>query len=720
MQLTVNAKEDFFGGLTAAVTALPLAIAFGVLALSPLGPEYASVGALAGLYGAIFTGIFAALFGGTACQVSGPTGPMTTVLTTFVASLVALEIEVELLLVLTFMMVTMGGCVQLLFGALKVGGLIKFIPYPVIAGFMNGIAVIIFLGQVRPFLGLPSLTAWTDVLRLQGLQPWTLLVGLVTVVAVVVTPRLTKKVPGSLSGLALGTVCYYLLSGRELGPVIGEIPTGIPTPHRLLDFAALVGSGEVVAWLPTLVPAAFALGVLGSIDSLLTSVVADTVTRTRHDSNRELFGQGIGNIISGCFGGLAGAGATVRTLVNVAAGGRGRLSGMVHGLVLLAVLLAFGGLAGKIPKVVLAGILLVTAVGMVDRWSSRLIWKLTGTAEQKREIAINLAVVVVVTVVTVAVDLMVAVAIGIVIASFLFVEKMSKDVVHRSFRADVMHSRRVLPPHTMQVLSEQGNNTLVFELQGPLFFGTADRLATALTDTVNDSIERVILDFRRVREIDASGARVLILIQELLSDQGKRLALASLDEARNEWGFLVDMRVVETVGREFIFGDLDQALEWAENLILDQTEVDDHDYGPHRLEQLEILARFQPDEIETLKGYLVAEEFTQGQTVIERGHQGDSLYILTEGSLSVHREQRRVATYGPGSLVGEMAVLEGLERGADVKADRPARAYRLDRARLEELTATHPGIAAKFLWNIGAELSARLRWTAREIECLEA
>lgn len=717
MKLTNDFQKDLFGGLTAAVTALPLAIAFGVLALSDLGPEYASMGALAGLYGAIFTGIFASLFGGTPSQITGPTGPMTTVVTGLVAALVARGLEPSKVLTLTFLCVLLGGLIQVGLGLLRVGGLIKYIPYPVVAGFMNGIAVIIFMGQVRPFLGLEKGAPF----QLDGVQPLTVGVGVVTILAVVLTPKLTKKVPGSLAGLGVGTLCYYLLARSEgaLGPVIGEIPSGVPTPSRVLDFLQLARSGELWPELSLLIPSALALGVLGAIDSLLTSVVADTVTRTRHNSNQELVGQGIGNIISGCFGGLAGAGATVRTLVNVDAGGRGKLSGIIHGLILLLVLLVLGSLAGKIPYVVLAGILLVTAVGMFDRWSKRLVFKLTGTAEMKKEIALNLGVVLLVTLVTVLVDLMVAVGIGIVVACFLFVAKMSTSVVRRCSDSSELHSRRVHPPRTMELLAERGKSVLVFQLQGALFFGTADQLTTQVTDRVDESIQRVLFDMSAVREIDASGARVLLLLEELLEDQGKQIAVAGMDETHLGWKFLIDMGVVEAIGQEHFFPDLDRALDWSDQLLLADSDADDRDFEERKLEELDLLSDLSEEEAKTFTQFCERRDYEAGDVVVRRGEAGDSLFILVAGSFVIKKDQRRLAAYGPGSVIGEMGVLEQLDRTADVEAERRGAAYEITRAKLEQLLERHPSLGSKFLWNLGAELSARLRWAAREIACLE-
>ena len=440
-----NIKGDIFGGITAAVIALPLAIAFGVLTFAPLGPEYTAQGALAGLYGAIFTGIFAALFGGTPSQITGPTGPITVVMTSVVSGLMQNpplpgdpSSQIPAILTLAFLCVFFGGIFQVGFGLLRMGTLIKYIPYPVIAGFMNGIAVIIFLGQVQPFLGVGKEAGFLEIISLKAhVQPLTILVWIITIAVMLLSPKLIRALPGSLTGLIIGSVSYYILKAFfpsiPMGEVIGKIPSAIPMPVQLREFVAIFGNPDMLARIPMLFAPSLTLGVLGSIDSLLTSVVADTVTKTRHNSNKELIGQGIGNLVSAFFAGLAGAGATVRTLVNVNSGGRTPLSGIIHGVSILLVLLVLGSLAGKIPMAVLAGILLVTAVKMVDEWSSRLAWKLTGHVQEKKRILVNICVVLLVTIVTVTVDLMIAVGIGLVVASMLFVIQMSSSVLKRKY-----------------------------------------------------------------------------------------------------------------------------------------------------------------------------------------------------------------------------------------------------------------------------------------------
>ena len=348
-----NLRGDIFGGITAAVVALPLALAFGVSS---------GAGAIAGLYGAVIVGFFAALFGGTPSQISGPTGPMTVVIATVFATLVGGNPDN---LPLAFTVIFLGGVFQILFGLMRLGKYITLMPYTVISGFMSGVGVIIILLQIGPFLGHPasanvieSVNNYPEFVR--EVNPAAAILGILTLAIVFLTPaKITRFVPSPLMALIVGTlVAIYVFPDKDL-LLIGEIPSGLP--HLQLPtftaarFRNILGYGLMLA-------------VLGAIDSLLTSLVADNITRTQHDSDRELIGQGIGNLISGLCGGLPGAGATMRTVINVKTGGKTPISGMVHALVLLVVVLGAGGLTQNIPHAVLAGILIKVGIDIID-WS---------------------------------------------------------------------------------------------------------------------------------------------------------------------------------------------------------------------------------------------------------------------------------------------------------------------------------------------------------------
>ncbi|MGB5648856.1 MAG: SulP family inorganic anion transporter [Sedimenticolaceae bacterium] len=332
-----NLRGDIYGGLTAAVVALPLALAMGVSS---------GAGAVAGVYGAICVGFFAAIFGGTPAQVSGPTGPMPVVMAAIFAQYTAMFPDDPARgAALAFTVVMLGGGMQILFGVLRFGKFIELVPVPVVSGFMSGVGVIIILLQLPPLLGFP---AQPGPMASAGVMPeaWQqlnngVLLGLISLFLVYFLPRpIARLIPSPLVALIAGTLVAALIFGPGSVPTLGEIPTGLPSMQLpVIEFSLL----------PDMFVSALTLAALGSIDSLLTSLVADNVTRTYHNSDRELIGQGIGNTVAGFLGGLPGAGATMRTVVNVKAGGRTPISGVPHALVLLAIILGAGALASQIP-----------------------------------------------------------------------------------------------------------------------------------------------------------------------------------------------------------------------------------------------------------------------------------------------------------------------------------------------------------------------------------
>lgn len=403
-----NIRGDIYGGLTAAVVALPLAMAMGVAS---------GVGPIAGMYGAIFVGLFAALFGGTPAQVSGPTGPMTVVMAAiFIQYTSMFPDDPAHGIALAFTVVMLGGIFQIGFGILKLGKFIELVPHPVVSGFMSGIGVILILLQFGPLLGQAAISKPLSAAQaipdnIYNFDTTSLILGIVTLVIVYGVPKFLPKVnslaPSPLLGLFAGTLVYLIFMPAGSTPIIGDIPTGFPEfrfPTIELDLLLqMIASG-------------LALAGLGAIDSLLTSLVADNVTRTQHKSNRELIGQGIGNTIAGMFGGLPGAGATMRTVVNVKAGGRTPISGALHAIILLAIVLGAGSLASDIPKAVLAGILIKVGTDIID-WDYL---KRLKTAPKA-----GIVIMFTVLIVTVTIDLLLAVGIGMVMASFLFMQRMT-------------------------------------------------------------------------------------------------------------------------------------------------------------------------------------------------------------------------------------------------------------------------------------------------------
>ncbi|AXT37639.1 SulP family inorganic anion transporter [Alteromonas sp. BL110] len=493
-----NLRGDFTGGLTAGIVALPLALALGVA--SGLGP-------MAGLYGAIAVGFFAALFGGTPAQISGPTGPMVVVLAGLFASLSG---DVSLI----FTAVILAGIFQIVFGVLGVGQYIRLVPYPVISGFMSGIGAIIIILQLGRLLGHEPPGGTIGALSylptaLADIDFATLALGLGTlVIAYKWPPQLGKYVPGALAALIIGTLVSLALSV----PILGDIPTGLPSLHLpVFDQSKAL----------LILEAAFILAVLGAIDSLLTSLVADNMTRTRHDSNKELIGQGIGNTFAGLIGGIAGAGATMRTVVNIRSGGKYNISGMVHALVLLAIVLGLSPLAAQIPHAVLAGILVKVGLDIID-------WSYLKRAHKGPRWDFGLMIMVLA--LTVFVDLITAVGVGVVFAALAYVKQIAQLQIEELKKIP----ESLNDPKENDLLESLKDKVSIFSFGGPLSFGAAADLGHHVRERVKPGSKVTILDFSRVPLMDVSAAMAVDTVTSDALAAGRQLVICGANAEVNK------------------------------------------------------------------------------------------------------------------------------------------------------------------------------------------
>ncbi|MCQ2298968.1 MAG: SulP family inorganic anion transporter [Bacteroidales bacterium] len=513
MNLTKNIKGDLMGGFTAGIVALPLALAFGIQAFSGVSdPSATSMGALAGLFGAMMLGFFASLFGGTHSQISGPTGPMTVVTASLITAAWTTSQNMGTVLVAMSMAGLFCGLFQILFGVIKIGKYVRYIPYPVLSGFMSGIGVIIILQQIYPLLGLSTSGSMIQILAgipaaIPGTNLIALILGIATILIIVLLPKICPKVtniiPATLIALIVVTV-ISLFMGDGL-PIIGEIPSAIPTPVFVHN---MVHDVDWLAAVQAAIVPGLTLAGLGSIDTLLTSVVADNITKTHHNPNKELMGQGIGNAIAGLFCGIAGAGATMRTVVNVKSGGRTQLSGMVHALFLLAVLLGLGSIVKFVPLSVLAGILITVGWGIID---------FKGFKDLLRIPRADAFVLIVVFLMTVFVDLLTAVGIGMVIACVLFM-KRAGDLCEGSYATGEI-DKNVPWADEGGMPEELRHATYVQRLNGPVFFGSITRFQEVMHDVPTD-VKVAIIRMKLVSFMDQSGAYAMETAIKDLQDQG--------------------------------------------------------------------------------------------------------------------------------------------------------------------------------------------------------
>ncbi len=611
-------KGDAFGGITAGIVALPLALAFGVS--SGLGPE-------AGLYGAIFISFFAALFGGTSTQISGPTAPMTAVSMVIIAGIVAANdgsVAQALPAILTVFI--LAGIMQIGLGFLGLGKYIRYIPYPVVSGFMTAIGLIILLTQILPSIGyypkedlafvetfkpeaqeiilenilkeeagegILVLDNFKETIeRAEKITPdqikkesqtmaekvgkstlgalkilpralrninWLeFILALSTIIIVFGFKRITKKIPSTLVALIVVSGVAY---GFNLGyRPISEIPNGIPMPKW--EIFSTFKLGSITPYIFT----ALTLALLGAIDSLLTSVVADNMTKTKHKPNKELIGQGIGNTIAAVFGGIPGAGATIRTVVNINAGGKTRLSGMIAGVMLLVIMLAFSSIASKIPAAVLAGILITVGIGVMDYKGLKAIPSLPkdirlGPLKLSSEVLIMLVVLGLST----FWDLIYAVGIGLVIASLMFMKKIGDLTAERS---DVKLLKEEAWSDETGFPSTLKEEVFIKHIKGPLFFGSTSDFQQ-LAEQIPSTARTVVIRLGRMQYMDQSG---LYAMEDVLVDLRKQdinVLFVNLLKQPQYMMERIDI-IPDLIPKEHIFKDFKTCLNWMKSNVKDE------------------------------------------------------------------------------------------------------------------------------------------------------
>lgn len=537
---TANLRGDLFGGATTAIVSLPLALAFGVA--SGAGPE-------AGLYGALLVGLFASLFGGTSTLISEPTGPMTVIMTAVLTTMIAANPEGGV--AMAFTVVMMAGAFQILFGVLKLGKYITLMPYSVISGFMSGIGIILILLQLPPLLGQPTqpggamgtISALPEILA--GINPVAAALGLATLLVLLFTPkRLSNYLPPQLIALLLGTGVAFLFLGNSSLVTVGEISVGLP---------AIVLPTFTPELITTMVVDALLLAILGCIDTLLTAVIADSLTRTDHDSNKELVGQGLGNMMSGFCGGLPGAGATMGTVVNIQSGGRTPLAGALRVAILAVVIFGAAELTEHIPLAVLAAIAIKVGLDILD-WSFL-----------KRAHRINLPTTLImygVMLLTVFIDLMVAVGVGVFVANVLTIERLSQ-VQSRKVRAvrAISDADDEVPLNDEErtLLEAAAGRILLFYLTGPMIFGVTKAISRQHAEVKDYDV--MVLDLSSVSMLDVTVALALENAIVESTESGCTVYLVADDEDLIDQ--LASLGLFDVIGRDSVLKERIAALHLA-------------------------------------------------------------------------------------------------------------------------------------------------------------
>jgi SulP family sulfate permease len=722
---STNLSGDLWGGFAAMLVALPSAIAFGVTIFSPLGAEFGAKGALAGMLGVAALGLIAATFGGTQRLISAPCAPAAAVLSALTIQMTQQGSGVGAVVLTLFLVAFISSLVQISFGLLRIGQLIKFMPFPVVSGYLSGVGLIIVMSQLPKWMALPKGMNWWQ--GLHAVELWqtpSLIVGAVTTALMLLAPRVTTRVPAVIVGLLGGVAAYWVLAltaWPELGRlhdnpfIIGPLSVGGEGFFEsLLDpFKSLSESG-MPPWTHILFPA-MTLAVLLSIDTLKTCVVLDALTGSRHDSNQELIGQGLGNLASSLIGGAPGAGTMGATLVNKASGGTTYLSGVFQGLWSLLAILLLTSLIAWVPVSALAALLIVIGFKMIDWHALHLL--------RAKDTMLDFAVILTVVIVANTVSLIAASGVGVALAIVLFLrEQIYTSTIRRQSFGDKTFSSRVRGQRERDVLAEKGSHTVIFELQGSLFFGTTDQLYTAIEPELSNA-KFVVLDFMRVQSMDMTAGHMIERIRNMLAERHAKLVLTRVPErlpSGRDLRSYVDHIGLLSDSTAKIFDEFDEALEWIEDETLTLAGHAHVSKEGIPLAKFEIFHGLNEQEIASLERCAQHRQYQEGDLVFSADSAGHELMLISRGEVKVslplaNEKTIHLTTFSRGQFFGEMSFLDGRPHSADVYATRETELIAIDRKAFATAASGDPVMSISVMRAVALAIADRLRHANAEL-----
>ncbi|MBI2214339.1 MAG: SLC26A/SulP transporter family protein [Acidobacteria bacterium] len=721
---------DLWAGLAAMLVALPSAIAFGVTIFVAASPSLAGAGALAGIVGAAALGVTAPLVSRNSGFITAPCAPAAAVMAGFALQLAADgKLTADQIVALLALTALVSALLQFIYGAVRLGRVIKYIPFQVVSGYLSGVAVIIAVAQIPKLLGVPKGTRFWE--GLIAPQQWGLpdvIVGVVTMATMFLAPRLTKKVPGAIIGLGSGIAAYFLLAIVRPGllqltnnpHVIGPIRASGSFLDAVTARVGALGHIDAAAIALVLGPA-ITLSALLSIDTLKTGVVLDALTRKRHDSNRELIAQGSANAVSFLAGGIPGAGTMGASLVNVTSGSRTMWSSVIEGGLALVTFLVLSPLVAWVPTGALAGILLVVAIRMFDFRMFKLLVT-PGT---------RLDFVVIATVIIVAegVGLIEASLVGVCLAIVLFIrDQINGSVILRKRDLREARSKRRRSEEEALLLGERGEQAAIVELQGNLFFGTTDQLFSEL-DADLSSRRFILLDFRRVQSMDYTAGHLFHQMHERLHDGGGELLFcgmpSSLPSRQDIQHYMSQLGLVGGGEGITIFDTRDSAIEWMEQRILEYAGwVPQEARPPLELGETSLFRGIDPVLLTELGETARSFNLKAGELLFSAGDAGDEMFLIRKGRIHIllpleAGKRHHLATFARGDFFGEMSFLDQQKRSADAEAGSDCQLYALSRDAFETVIRRHPEVAAHFFGHLSLAMGQRLRVTGAELRALE-
>ena len=696
---------DLAGGLASAIPGLVYALTLGLLAYGTLGSAHIEVGLRAGFAAAVFGGVAAALASGIRLPATGPRASVTLVLTGFVLLLAQdRALGVQQVVALGSLCVMIAGAMQVAFGALRLGVVAKFVPYPVVAGFMCGIAVLIVSSQLHA-LGLVVSAAGIEAVHFGPL-----VVGAATALCTWLLEWRRPGWPAPVLGLLVGVALHFGLSATVgstiAGERVGELPAIVLAPMETSWLGALLSDAATAKYLGVLLATSLVIAVIGSLDSLLAAVGIDAVLGTRLRANRELVAQGLGNITAGFFCGIPVALSPARAFAAHRAGGRTPLAAFVAAAIMALFATACSGLLQFLPLAVLAGVMLTIAATLVDGWTRALLHRFA-FGPHERELVWSLVVVAVVATITIFVSFIVAVVVGVFLSMVFFIAAMNRSLVRAVYPGHLKPSRRIYGSTLSSALDTARRQIRVIELQGALFFGSTEKLGERV-EALAAEARYLVLDLSRLTAIDATGA---IGLERLLHRAEARATALLLAGAPGQRAQLLATPLGRMRQAPW-FADADLAIEHAERALLGHVGLE----GELPIERCALARGLDAAGIALLREVLTRIECRAGETLFREGDPGDTLYVLAIGAVTIvigHPSQgdRRIVTFAPGAIFGEAAMLDGRVRSATATVADAAVLYALTTADLAAISARSPATTIAILMNLSQDLSEHLRRT---------
>jgi SulP family sulfate permease len=730
------ARGDLAGGITAAMVLPAVEGGYGLIAFAPLGGDMVSIGFLLGAWTAAIASIVSMLAGGRGPLLSGSSAALALLVSSLIAALIAdprflgADGRPFLATILAFVAVgvVLAGAIQVALAAMKLGKLVQFVPFPVHAGYINGSAVLMAAAMVPNVLGLPASPGRFDLGQTQWLAP---VIALATLAVALRPPRWTRPVPAYLLALLVGTLLHHAFRATplevHLGPLLQQPEFAWPALDTMAPLAEHAASGLLGDKIWLLLQFAVAVAMMSSLQSALAGSTIDELTHKRRSSERELLAQGMANVAVGVIGAPPSAASTTRSKLNLDAGGATMMSRLVFGISLTLALVVGLRFMHIVPMAAIAGVFFAVAIGLVDDWTRGATARLVREALRGQvswRLAQSFAAMLLVAAVTVFVSLPAAIALGTLVAMVVFIRSNTKPPVRRVVHADRRSSRKVRPAAEAELLREYGRRIAVVELDGALFFGTAEAADEQIEHLTRDS-DYIVIDFDRVIDVDASGARVLLHASETVMRAGRHLFLAGLTPENTHTRMVRDMDVHGRLADAHFFADSDAALEAAEDRLLASVAPGPLERPVLTLDQTLLGSGLAQADLDFLASLMVERQVRRGEAVFRRGEPGEAMFVSLRGQIGIWLpaaegggRPRRMISYSPGVAFGEMGLLQGRPRSADAIAEDDALVLELSRASYERIAAERPALLAQMLLNLGLLLASRVRALTDELEAL--